>query len=341
LVISIIPASLIVVDTGKTIMAGGYIASFQSESLTGVSAGPQVIGMFIVPACLFLLAGAKGRRRERTTAAIVIGLYTLVQLSLGDRSGAIMAACAFGWLWHQCEGQIKARWLIGAGLVVMMVIVPIIRETRGLAGPDRMKLETLKNAYLSIENPIVSSISEMGGSMATIAHTYTLVPGTRAFDNGTSYAYAALTVVPNLFWNVHPTISHGTAQHWLVQTVDPYVAARGGGLGFSGVAEAYLNFGWVGVPIVLGLVGFGMGRLTTWASRGANPRQLAMVAAFTAFVLKFPRDETASLVRFFAWYSWAPYAIATLIAAFAARQAFLASQRVIGLGPEASGAGSL
>jgi hypothetical protein len=126
--------------------------------------------------------------------------------------------------------------------------------------------------------------------------------------------------MPNLFWDTHPTIVHGTASDWLMQTVDPSGAKQQGGLGYSCIAEAYLNFGWTGVPVIMGLVGFGISRLATMGSQG-DRRRLAMIATVTAFVLKFPRDEASSMVRAIVWYSWLPYAAATMIVLVGARAA--------------------
>jgi oligosaccharide repeat unit polymerase len=313
LVCSVIPSSLLLWKTTTTVMAGGYMAAYQREAPTGVAAGPQLIAMFIVPAALLLLAGANGRMREKMSATIVMGLHTLIQLFLGYRSTAIMPACAFLWLWHGCEGKIKTRWLLGAGLLLVMVIVPLSRETRTFTGAERVDLQAFANTYVTIENPIVSTISEMGGSMITVAYTYVLVPSTRVFDDGAGYAYAALTLLPNLFWSVHPTIARGTASDWLIQTVDPFGAMRQGGLGYSCIAEAYLNFGWAGVPIIMCLIGFGVATLTAFGTEG-DRRGLAMAAIFTAFVLRFPRDEAASLVRAFVWYSWLPYVVTAWMA---------------------------
>ena len=50
----------------------------------------------------------------------------------------------------------------------------------------------------------------------------------------------------------------------------------------------------------MGLVGFGIAALTSWGARG-NRTHVAMVAVLTAFVLRFPRDESASLVRAVVW----------------------------------------
>jgi oligosaccharide repeat unit polymerase len=319
--ISIVPTVTLLWDAASSVFAGGYMALYQRNAGTGIAAGPQVVSTFLVPAALFLLAGAKGAQRERLTAAAVIGCYTTIQFVLGYRSTAIMPVCAFVWLWDRCESRIRTRYLLGAATIATMVVLPISRETRMLVGHERLSFTTLVSSYVTIENPFVSTVSEMGGSMATVAYTYILVPSTRAFDHGIGYAYAALTVLPNLFWDIHPTISHGTASDWLIWSVDPASAAKQIGLGYSCIAEAYLNYGWVGVPIVMFVLGFSVAGLTAW---GRHDRaRMAMVAAFTAFALRFPRDEAASLVRAFVWYSWLPYMCATVMGGLGSRRSLV------------------
>jgi hypothetical protein len=328
LVVSIVPSAVLLTDTTRTILAGGYMAAYQREAQVGAAAGPLVLATFLVPSSLLLLAGAYGRRREKLTAAAVIGLYTVLQVFLGYRSTGIMPACAFLWLWNACETRIRTRWLVAGAVVVIVLVIPVSRETRIVAGSDRMTLDTALSAYASIENPVVSTISEMGGSMAAVAYTHVLVPTSRPFDYGVGYWYAALTIFPNFFWSIHPTIAHGTLNEWLVQTVNPYTAMQQGGLGYSCIAEAYLNFGWIGVPVVMGLIGFGIAALA--GSAGRDRRRLALVAILTGFVLKFARDESASVVRAFVWYSLGPYLIVTAIAR-ARRQTGLiqAARRVV------------
>jgi oligosaccharide repeat unit polymerase len=310
--VSAVPSWILLSDTATRVVEGGYIALFQREASIGIAAGPQVLAVFLVPAAIFLLAGAEGRRREVVTAALVISGHTMVQLFLGFRSTAIMPACAFAWLWDRLEWKLNRRWMIAVGLLLTLVVLPGIRQTRDLIGVERISPKILVDSYTSLDNPIVSTVSEMGGSMATVAYTYVLVPSSRAFDNGVGYAYAMLTVLPNLFWPVHPTISHGTASDWLISTVDPFVAGKQGGMGYSCIAEAYLNFGWTGVVIVMSMVGFVAGKLGV-AARQEDCGRLALVATFTAFALRFPRDESTSLVRAFVWYSFLPYVSARLV----------------------------
>jgi O-antigen polysaccharide polymerase Wzy len=315
--ISAIPSALLLMGALKTVVAGGYMSLYQTDASSGVAAGPQVLAMFLVPAAMFLLAGANGLRRETVAATAVICGYAVIQLSLGIRSTAIMPACAFAWLWDRLVWKLKFRWVVAA-TVLALTTSAVSADIRGQAGAERFSLKTFVDSYTSLENPVVLTISEMGGSMAAVAYTYILVPSSRPFDNGVSYAYALLTVVPSLFWPVHPTIAHGTVGEWMVWTVDPLVAGRQGGLGYSCIAEAYLNFGWTGALIIMALVGFGAGKLGL-AGGQVNLGHLALVASFAAFALKFPRDESASLVRAFAWYALLPYATAYFMTRLGAR----------------------
>ncbi len=147
----------------------------------------------------------------------------------------------------------------------------------------------------------------MGSSMSTTAHTLTLVPSTRPFDEGEGYLYAALTLFPNLFWDIHPTIVRGTANDWLVRSINPWLAARGGAYGYSCIAEAYLNFGRPGVVLMMGLYGMMFVWLILWAEKSGDPARLALVATILAIVLRFPRDEVAGVIRPVVWNAVLPY----------------------------------
>ncbi len=143
--------------------------------------------------------------------------------------------------------------------------------------------------------------------MQTIAYTIELVPKFREFQWGADYLYALFTVVPNLFWKLHPTVDRGLAGLWLAWAVRPEFAAIGGGLGYSFIAEAYLNFGWFGAPIALGVIGFLFAKFTLWAAKSKEPDRMAAVASFISFFLFFARAESGVMVRSVVWYSWFPY----------------------------------
>jgi oligosaccharide repeat unit polymerase len=169
------------------------------------------------------------------------------------------------------------------------------------------------DSWRTIDNPAINSISEMGGSMKTVAYSLQLVPSVRQYDYGRSYIYALLTIFPNLFWKVHPTMSHGQLSDWLIREVDPYVASRGGGLGFSFIAEAYVNFGWIGGALQLALLGFLLSRLMVRVDKTSQPHELAAVACVLAFLLLYVRNEAATITRGLVWYALAPYLLVCIL----------------------------
>jgi hypothetical protein len=231
-----------------------------------------------------------------------------------------MPLIAFAWVWHRAIAPLRVTVIFPVAAALVFIVFPVIRESRNGAGQAKLSPQVLLETYASIDNPGLAAISEMGASMGTVAHTLTLVPASKPYDLGAGYAYAFLTVLPNVFWDVHPTFAHGTASQWLVWTVDPQAAARGGGLGFSYIAEAYLNFGYFGVPLVALFVGWFVAAFAASGDQTDDATRLAMVAAFFAFFLKFPRDETSSMWRPLVWYSVLPYlGVRVLGSRFAAR----------------------
>ncbi len=99
------------------------------------------------------------------------------------------------------------------------------------------------------------------------------------------------------------------------------MASHGGSLGYSFIAEAYLNFGWIGAPITLGIIGFLFAKLVSWAERSGQPARLAMVACFLTFFLFFSRSEAASNIRLLVWYSLLPYLAVHAVRRFNAKLA--------------------
>lgn len=307
LFVSFIPAVLVLRDAVTTVMSSGYSGLFQREAATGFGAAPRVLATFLVPAALFLLAGSKGRRSGILVSGIIIASYSIIQFFLGSRAYAAMPLIAYAWLWHRCIRPLPKIVLLSSGAVLLFVVLPLVKVIRGIAGEERLSFSFLADAFYSIGNPATAIISEMGASMKTIAYTIELVPSVRDFDMGVGYLYAFLTVFPNLFWDIHPTIARGLAKHWLVWEVSPLAASQGRGLGFSFIAEAYLNFGWIGTPITLGIIGFLFAKLVLWADRSGQPARLAMVACFLTFFLFFSRSEAGANIRPLFWYSLLPY----------------------------------
>ena len=305
--ISFVPSLLILQKSLTIVLSGGYFALFQQNDATSYDAFPEVLGVFLVPSAMFILAGSGKNVKEQYLACILILLYATINFFLGRRNVAVMPLLSFAWLWHQLVRPISKVFLGSVGAFILLIVFPLVGASRNSGGEDRLSVDVLLNTFTSINNPLVAVLSEMGGSMNTIAYTIELVPRFREFQWGAEYLYALFTLVPNLFWKLHPTVARGLPGWWLTWAVKPDFAARGGGLGYSFIAEAYLNFGWFGAPIALGVIGFLFAKFTLWAAKSKEPARMAAVASFISFFLFFARAESGLMVRSLVWYSWFPY----------------------------------
>ncbi len=290
----------------QIVAATGYASLYDRDLAAGVAATPFLLSGFLVPGALFLTVSDRRHRLDRRVSATVIVLVAALQFYLGYRSTAAMPLVAWMWLRHRAVRPFRWPVLAGWAMLLVFVVFPLVRETRNMSQAERSTSSYLDN-FLGVDNPAISSVHEMGATMATTAHTLTLVPDSRPFDLGQGYAYALLTVFPNLFWDIHPTIVRGTANEWLVRSINPWLASRGGAYGYSCIAEAYLNFGKPGVPLMMCLYGVLFVALLVWAEESGDPAKLAFVATVLAFVLRFPRDELAGVIRPVVWYALLPY----------------------------------
>jgi oligosaccharide repeat unit polymerase len=304
--VSVIPAALSVFTAVGTVDSGGYGALYGQATSTGFGATPQVLAGFLFPGALFLLAGSQGQRKWVFLSGAVIGAYLLVHLFLGDRATAVFPALSWLYLYTRVVRRISARALVVAAVIAFVIVFPAVKQFRDLNATQRSELGLI-GAFASVQNPALSTLSETGGSMGTIAATMLLVPSKRPFDNGAGYGYASLTAIPNIFWSLNPG-EQDDYQSWLIQKFDPTSASLNLGIGFSYLAEVYINFGWFG-PIACALIGFGISRLSQWPQKTGDVSRYALVATYLTALLFWPRAEASYVVRPLLWYALLPYLI--------------------------------
>jgi len=306
LVVATPAAAISLTQTISVVAQSGYASLYDRDFQAGVAATPFLLSGLLVPGAFLLMAGGREHTFDRRVASSVIIALVLVQFYIGYRSTAAMPLIAWMWLQHRIIKPIRWSAILISATVLVFVVFPLIRETRNMAANER-STESYWSMFASVDNPAISSIFEMGSTMGTTAHTLTLVPSSRPFDQGVGYAYGLLTIFPNLFWDIHPTIERGTANDWLVRSVNPWLAARGGAYGYSCIAEAYLNFGQPGVPLMMALYGVLLVSLILWSERSGDISKIVLVATILAFTLRFPRDEIAGVIRPVFWYGLAPF----------------------------------
>ncbi len=312
LVISIVPMTFELKKALEIVFGGGYIAWFLREKETGIEAAPHILSKLFISGTIFLLCGSKEKKRGRIVALLLMLCFVTIKLILGHRGKAIMPLIAFLWIWDRQIHRLPRTTLLIGGLTLFFIVFPAIFLIRNLPGQERISFTVITEAYFSIENPVVFQIRQLGNTMRNVAFTLVLIPSTRDYAIGFGYINALTTIVPNLFWDIHPAETHNMSK-WITMTVAPKFFEQGGGLGYSFIAEAYYNFSWLGAPIVLWLMGFFFARLALAAELESNVEKRALFGCCLAFILFYPRSESFYIVRQLAWYAFAPYVILLIV----------------------------
>lgn len=318
ILISLYPLYLTTKESIQLSISLGYNSLYRQALGTGILSGPAILANFIIPGVLFLLAGSKNNRVNRMVSLIIVISFTIAQLILGKRATAIMPLIAYLWLWHKTIKPLKVSLLSTLSLFFLLFVFPIIRLSRNLAGTNKFSWQVITDLFATT-NPFLDVLNEMGSTIQTIAHTLQIIPDYRPFDWGTSYLYGLSAVIPNLFWNTHPVIEHGTFSSWLISIVNPVAAKSGGSIGYSFIAEAYANFGIYGSVIIVGLLGFLFVLFSEFVEKHDNKAYLAALATYASFFLFFARSESAQIFRPFVWYTLIPLVMSIIISKFRAK----------------------
>jgi hypothetical protein len=188
------------------------------------------------------VTGAHGRLR--TSAIAAFGCMALIALPLGLRGeimfptiAALVAARRCGWTLSPAKA---CAFLIG-----LLIVIPSVREIRNTG------LQGLSDAALELR--MFDAFVEMGGSLHPVEKVVRWRAEGEPLDMGSSY----WAPIERAAARVLPGVEISAAEDDM-RIMNVLVTDRVGPIGFSPVAEAYRNFGAVGVVLVLGLLGAGL-----------------------------------------------------------------------------------
>ena len=215
-----------------------------------------------------------------------------------DHTRSESAPCARG----AGRGSRRVGLLVAAGALAVLVVIPAVGMLRQLPR-NGVSLAEVRRAALAA-SPL-AALTEMGGSVRPLIETLRLVPAETPYRLGSSYAQAALRVVPNVGltraavdWNDPVSLP---PNHWITYLVAPWTYAAYGGIGFSAVAEPYLNFGVAGIAGYFLALGALLGRLDRALAAAPSRRRLALAAVVCMPLLLTVRNDFHGFARAAAW----------------------------------------
>ena len=205
----------------------GYASLYEAKADVGIDALPMLIADFLIPGAIYMLASSRDSKITARLAMVSIVAYAFVRLAMGWRAHAIIPLIASIWIYDKCVQHLSRLILTTLGLLLFFVVFPLVSISRNIGGEERYSIAFYVESYFSIDNPATAIVEEMGNSLSTVAHTIELVPRKRPHDMGVGYLYSLLTIFPNIFGGLHPSVARGLPSKWLTWEIAPYLAAQG------------------------------------------------------------------------------------------------------------------
>lgn len=269
--------------------------------------GFLTIGVLILNAGWLLLLARRlnaGRsHRPVTSALFALALLAYVSFFLlgGDRRQPVYLLLGLGCVYARYRPVRWLRW--GLVFVVCGFLLHLFSKVRGLAADP---VELVKFAVRRFDwwwlNP---AQGELGAQFRIIAMLLSDL-GPNDHQLGASYVRA--------LGNMIPDIAGGgavlTPSQWYASVYHPSNFAIGGGVGFSFVGEAYLNFGHAGPPILGMIAGAALRLWHTLTLRSGSVLGVTAYAASLPALFLLVRTDMSSFLLALTFGAIAPVSLA-------------------------------
>jgi hypothetical protein len=202
----------------------------------------------------FPLLIATPSSRLKINGTIIFAIWAMVAIPLGLRGEALfpLAAAAVIAAKQRSFSISVVRTLLIA--IVLLSLISAVRQLRQVGIREYDAIAELRT------NP-VEALIEMGSSLRPVTEVLVWEAAGEEYILGSSY----WAPIERAFRRVVPGIARIPAEQDK-RLMNVLVQQRVGPIGFSPIAEAYRNFGYIGVGVFMLLIGLIMGRLDRWPS---------------------------------------------------------------------------
>lgn len=279
-----------------SVMMGGY-AELYTELNSYSKMGqfiPLIAGWFPIALLMKYAVDAEDKPRVSKISAVVLWVYIAINLYIGGRSGAVMMVLAFFITKQYLVKPIRKKMILPVciGGYAFIGILNAIADIRLKA--NRSVMDVISAFGASLSSVIGDFIGELGWSMSSLVWTMDLTGNT--FRKGSSYLFAFTAIIPNLgFWEEHPATIYSNLGEWMQKEL-----GRTTGLGYTFVAETYINFYWYGL-IAMFLFGCIASRLLSGINKNNAKYNIkitfVIIMFFTSVLKSFVRSSFSSIMR--------------------------------------------
>jgi oligosaccharide repeat unit polymerase len=204
----------------------------------------------------------------------------------GSRSGLFtpIALLLSMWMYHNQRVPATRALLLGLLAVLMLGVLGEVRTSGHGGSIDFSALTEFRVSSAWEDSQEALEQLRLGTDLAVAA----MVPEHQDYLFGTTYVAALAFWVPRSIWRDKPRGAGAHAAALLFggrETMDGY---RGGGYPMNGTAEAFWNFGYLGVVGIFGLFGMVLGAVCRWVCLNPENRFALVALLIVNFGLTTP-----------------------------------------------------
>lgn len=119
-----------------------------------------------------------------------------------------------------------------------------------------------------------------------VAHIHSMTPSVIPYQNGETYSYFLVSFIPRILWPDKPLTGTANAFYAVTYGITDEEGARTTTFGVSLLGEAFINFGWIGVVLIMLLQGLIISILEhIFGGLKSGPGGQAVFIAFFVFFL--------------------------------------------------------
>ena len=304
----LIAASSVSGGTLSFAIEGGYHAFHGAKRAGEISQLAGVSLSRLLPWSLIILTATSTDRRSRRVVLLLAIPALAVMLGIGDRSGPLAAAIIIACGLTLRGARISWGRTLGVALAVAF-LMPLILNLRTVPVSQWSGNVFEQAATNRVESTNTYGEGFLGGFLITTAGSYQtlmvtvkVVPDVETYHYGSDYLSSLVVALPFrsiLLEPLNVDIRSFPPSQWVLSYLFP---GRTAGPGYLQVAEAYLQFGAVGVIFLYGLLGWGLTRLWRYVStRTWDVRTVAFSLIVMSEMLIWVRNSSALVVRALAW----------------------------------------
>ncbi|HAT4309611.1 TPA: O-antigen polysaccharide polymerase Wzy [Clostridium perfringens] len=263
----------------------GY-SEFRNLEFLGVF---SILELVFVPISILTMLCEKNKKKIIFIKVILV-IYSMFVLFTGDRTNGIatiIVIILYDILENKClntKVNFKNKIKLVTIVISIVILIPTVANLRGV---ENKGLDDIANVVEEIKGGfLVDTLGEMGYSISPMLMVKQIMPNVIEFKLGESYFATFLSLIPNSLdftGVVERMIPKVSLDLWLQNQY-----GLNFGAGFSIIAEAYYNFGQLGV-LAMFVIGVLVGKLIAYnkssVPKGIFDKYVKIVMVYALFTL--------------------------------------------------------